>query len=208
MRHQVGAQKTETIVVGKLFAPWNVYVTWTEIGEWFSCSRVYMKLEFQSTFAIQMFHGLFLLQVTEKMNTQCGESDLSFSSMLHPTRPLCAFLLSFCEGCTWKSFGVRSRFVYISNMVRLVTIALVVMLSFVLADPTMYKRNEQNLYEPGRYTSRLSWIRWCVHVHIKIHSPSTHTFSILLISIWWNHLTTFRPHTCVFDRYTGAWYAE
>ena len=32
---------------------------------------------------------------------------------------------------------------------RLVTMSLLLMISFVLADPTMYKKNEQNLYEQG-----------------------------------------------------------
>lgn len=34
-------------------------------------------------------------------------------------------------------------------MLRFVAVGLLAMLAFVLADPTMYKRNEQNLYEPG-----------------------------------------------------------
>jgi hypothetical protein len=36
---------------------------------------------------------------------------------------------------------------------RLVAIGLLVMISFVLADPTMYKKNQQNLYEPGTLES-------------------------------------------------------
>lgn len=97
----------------------------------------------------------FLLQVTEKMISWCGEwggSVFSFSSMLHQTRPAFWFLLSFSEGCTWKlnslSFCLRLiRFEIM--MLRFVAVGLLAMLAFVLADPTMYKRNEQNLYEPG-----------------------------------------------------------
>lgn len=36
---------------------------------------------------------------------------------------------------------------------RFVTIGLLLAVSFVLADPTMYKKNEQNMYEPGRLSS-------------------------------------------------------
>jgi hypothetical protein len=53
-----------------------------------------------------------------------------------------------------SSFVVRQsclRFVASTMMsLRLVAISLLAMISFVLADPTMYKKNEQNLYEPGR----------------------------------------------------------
>lgn len=38
-------------------------------------------------------------------------------------------------------------------MIRLVTVGVLVMISIVLADPTMYKKNEQNLYEPGTFVN-------------------------------------------------------
>jgi hypothetical protein len=40
---------------------------------------------------------------------------------------------------------------------RLVNIGLMLLISFVLADPTMYKKNEQNMYEQGRLLSDCDW---------------------------------------------------
>lgn len=39
-------------------------------------------------------------------------------------------------------------------MIRLVAISLIVIVVIVHADPTMYKKNEQNLYEPGECWSQ------------------------------------------------------
>lgn len=34
---------------------------------------------------------------------------------------------------------------------RLVTVALFALIAITMADPTMYKKNQQNLYEPGKW---------------------------------------------------------
>lgn len=108
-----------------------------------------------------------LLQVTEKNISWCGEckaSHFSFSSMLHQTRPIHKFFFNFLEGCAWKVFWfTHSLFTFAVRcgwkMIRLLAISLIVMVALVLADPTMYKKNEQNLYEPGEYWSRKKKIR-------------------------------------------------
>lgn len=54
-----------------------------------------------------------------------------------------------------KSLLIYTLFVYgcgsvaVGKMIRLLTMSFIVAVAFVQASPTIYKKNEQNLYEPG-----------------------------------------------------------
>lgn len=96
-------------------------------------------------------------------------------------------------------------------LLRLVTVTLLAVITVVLADPTMYKRNEQNLYEPGE--------RWTRHENISISDvakknvndvfmsilrstlgPPTHLLNLAYFHLL-KSLNVFRPHRSIVDRY-------
>lgn len=110
-------------------------------------------LRFQSMRCLKTFHGCFSYTWLRKRSRRVVNraADFSFSSMLHQTRPALAFLPSFCEGCTWKfvKFVLFTCIAVRKMIFRLVTVGVLAMVAIVLAEPTMYKKNEQNLYEPG-----------------------------------------------------------
>lgn len=80
-------------------------------------------------------------------------------------------------------------------MIRLVAMSLIVMIAIVHANPTMYKKNEQNLYEPGEFWSRnknhferkmQKICKWCVHVQIEFHPRALQSCSFRFneITLW------------------------